>query len=170
MNRTYVATFPKDKEDEIKEYFTNHTDNIFQEILTENIVVFKTHLPAEYFSGIPHLSTLFILVKRFENLTGTYFKPIFQWAERHSLEPIKEIGKKFGFKNFRGVISEGDRIISSHRRAIKALERKTAKDTGLEINRVNPDTEIWVTHTRDGWGFVMCKVSTGKKRKAEINQ
>lgn len=170
MNSSYIATFPRDKEKEIKEYFTSHNDNIFQEILTENIVVFKTNLPAEYLSDIPYLSTLFILVKRFDNLTGTYFKPMFQWIERHSLESVRETCKKFGFKNFRGVISEGDRIISSHRRAVKALERKTAKDTGLEINRVNPDTEIWVTHTKDGWGFVMCKVSTGKKRKVDINQ
>ncbi len=163
MKNSFVSTFSKSKENEIRKYFSEHSSAIEPELFTSNIVVYKTTLRPEQLAETPDLNSIFILIKKFDDLTGSYFKPMFQWSERHTFEMVGQISKSFGFKSFRAIISDNDRIISSHRNAIKALERKISKETGLKVNRVNPDTEVWVVHTKDRYGFIMCKISSPKK-------
>lgn len=168
MSYTYVSTFSKNKRNEVENYLKENSKAIQVELLSENIIVFNTSKDISQISSIPNLNSLFILIKRFDQLTGSYFKPMFQWSERHSFEILGGISKSFGFKTFRGIISEGDRIISGHRNAIRSLERKVSKQTGLRIDRVSPDTEVWVTHTKDGYGLIMCKISTQKSERKVV--
>jgi len=64
-----------------------------------------------------------------------------------------------GFKSFRIVINDNNKMVSTHRRAVKAMERKISYETEMAVDRVNPDTEIWIMHTKDKFGFILFKIS-----------
>ena len=163
MDHFYLSTFqPSDKSNILSE-LPKLIPDVKIDINSDNYIFYTTG-----FNNIKVLENelvrnTFIVIKKFDKLTGNYFKPIFQWSGRHNFEDISPVIKSFGYKSFRLIINEDFRIISGHRRAVKALERQISGQTGLRIDRVNPSTEIWILHTRDGYGFVMFRITNFKK-------
>ena len=163
MDHFYLSTFqPSDKSNILSE-LPKLIPDVKIDINSDNFIFYTT-----CFNNIKVLENelvrnTFIVIKKFDKLTGNYFKPIFQWSGRHNFEDISPVIKSFGYKSFRLIINEDFRIISGHRRAVKALERQISGQTGLRIDRVNPSTEIWILHTRDGYGFVMFRITNFKK-------
>ena len=158
VKNTYLSIISP-KEENLTELLQKNLSDIEIELAQDGLIVFKTSLEPKIFTKIEPSIKTFFLIKRFDNLEGNYFKPIFQWAGRHSLEQISDINKYFGFKSFRIVLKDKKKTLSGHRRAIKALENKISKETNLAVNRVNPDTEIWIVHTSQGYGFIIFKIT-----------
>ncbi|HQQ22151.1 MAG TPA: hypothetical protein PLZ70_01965, partial [Candidatus Paceibacterota bacterium] len=118
MKNTYLSiTSPK--EENLTELLQKNLPDIEIELAQDNFIIFKTSLEPKIFTKIEPSIKTFFLIKRFDNLEGNYFKPMFQWAGRHSLEQISDINKYFGFKSFRIVLKDKKKTLSGHRRAIK---------------------------------------------------
>ena len=163
MDHFYLSTFqPSDKSNILSE-LPKLIPDVKIDINSDNFIFYTTGFNNIKVLENDILRNTFVVIKKFDKLTGNYFKPIFQWSGRHNFEDISPVIKSFGYKSFRLIINEDFRIISGHRRAVKALERQISGQTGLRIDRVNPSTEIWILHTRDGYGFVMLKISNVKK-------
>jgi len=153
---SYLATFQREESGIIKDFLSSKINDIEFEIISESFLVFKTSKDIKQEDKIKNL---YIVLKKFENLKGTYFKPIFQWAGRHTFESLKKINENFGFKTFRIILQDKNKIISGHRRAIKSLEKKISDESEMRIDRVSPHTEIWITHTKDSYGFILFKIN-----------
>lgn len=160
---SYLVTFKHEDKENIKDNLLSLINDIELEHENLNSFLFKSYLDVKNTVKSDEIKNLFVVIKKFDDLTGTYFKPIFQWTGRHNFEDIKEINHGFGFKSFRIIIQDKERIISGHRRAIKSLEKKISGNTGMKINRVNPETEIWITHTKDNYGFILFKITSSQK-------
>jgi hypothetical protein len=162
MKETYLSTFAPQISDKIQSQIQEDVKDIEVDIVGDRFIAYKTAIDLKKLSLIEYLNNTFVLIKRFDQLTGTYFKPIFQWAGRHNFEKVEEISKKMGFNSLRIIINDNSKIVSGHRRAVKALERQISNQTNLRVNRVNPDTEVWILHTRSGYGFILLKVINAK--------
>ena len=162
MKETYFSTFSGQVAKTIQNQIINDIKDVEIEITEDKFIVYQTSAELKKLSMIDYLNNTFILIKRFDQLKGTYFKPIFQWAGRHNFEKVEEYAKKLGFGSLRIIINDNSRIVSGHRRAVKALERQIANQTNLRVDRVNPNTEVWIMHTKSGYGFVLLKVTNAK--------
>ena len=163
MDNYYLSTFqPSDKND-ASDILIKLIPDVKIEINSDNYIFYttKSNNPKSIKNDI--IKNNFLVIKKFDELTGNYFKPIFQWSGRHNFEDITPKIKSLGYKSFRIVLNDNFKIISGHRRAVKALERQISNQTGLKIDRVNPSTEIWILHTKDKYGFVMLKISNAYK-------
>jgi len=131
VKNTYLSiTSPK--EENLTELLQKNLPDIEIELAQDSFIIFKTSLEPKIFTKIEPPIKIFFLIKKFDNLEGNYFKPMFQWTGRHSLEQISDINKYFGFKSFRIVLKDKKKTLSGHRRAIKALENKISKETSLQ--------------------------------------
>ena len=159
MEEAYLSTFNPSEKEEVKYLLEKEINDIEFELDKNRFKVYKTSRSAKEIVDKNYLTNSFIVIKRFDELTGSYFKPIFQWLGRHSFENLKNIKNKLGFKSFRIVINDNNKMVSTHRRAVKAMERKISYETEMAVDRVNPDTEIWIMHTKDKFGFILFKIS-----------
>jgi hypothetical protein len=159
VKNTYFSIFTSQEKENIVGFIQKDFPDAETELKQDKFIVFKTSVEPKFFTEIGYLEKTFLLIKQFDKLKGNYFKPMFQWAGRHSFEQITEVNKHFGFKSFRIILKDKEKTISGHRRAIKSLERKIANETRLTINRVNPDTEIWIMHTAGDYGFIIFKLA-----------
>lgn len=162
MKETYFSTFSGQIAKTIQDQIISDIKDVEIEIIKDKFIVYQTTIDLKKLSMLEYLNNTFVVLKRFDQLRGTYFKPIFQWAGRHDFEKVEEYAKEFGLSSLRIIINDNSRIVSGHRRAVKALERQISNQTNLRINRVNPDTEIWILHTKSGYGFVLLKVTNAK--------
>jgi hypothetical protein len=158
MKDTYLATFSINKSGDVINSLRSDVSDINIEIEMRRYVVFSTSKNFDHLLGLDYLNSVFIVIKKFDNLTGTYFKPIFQWSGRHSLENIGKKAKKLGFKSFRLVLKDKNKIRSEYRRAVKSMENKISRETGMRVNRVSPDTEVWILYTQEKFGFILLKI------------
>lgn len=163
MNHFYLSTFQPSDIGSVPIVLTKLIPNIKIDINSDNFIFYTTGFNNIKVLENDILRNTFVVIKKFDKLTGNYFKPIFQWSGRHNFEDILLAIKSLGYKSFRLILNDDFRIVSGHRRAVKALERQISSQTGLRIDRVNPSTEIWILHTKDGYGFVMLKISNVKK-------
>ncbi len=163
MANYYLSTFQPSDKSNVSSILPNLIPNVKIEINSHNFIFYTTNL-----NNIKSLETeimrnTFLVIKKFDKLTGNYFKPIFQWAGRHNFEDLMPTIRTSGYKSFRLILSEDFKVISGHRNAVKALERQISNQTGLKIDRVSPSTELWIIHTKDDYGFIMLKITNAKK-------
>jgi hypothetical protein len=159
MANYYLSTFQSSDRAGVAEVLNSLLPDVKIEINSDKYFLYSTDLNIKKIPENDLLRNTFIVIKKFDKLTGNYFKPIFQWGGRHNFEDILPTTKSMGYKSFRLILSEKFRVISGHRRAVKALERQISKQTGLKIDRVSPSTEIWILHTKEDYGFVMLKIN-----------
>lgn len=159
MKNSYLVTFSSGDLNLAKEFLISELSDIEFEVEVDRVIVFNTSKSINNLSDNKIINNIFVLIKRFDNLTGYYFKPIFQWAGRHDFIEIRELNKRLGFKTFRAILMDRNKVISGHRRAIKALENQISNQSDLRIDRVSPDTEVWIYHTKEGYGFILFKIS-----------
>lgn len=158
MKKTYLATFSTNKSEEVLKYLRSDIKDIKIDLELKRSIVFATSKSPGFLSKLDYLNSVFLVIKKFDNLTGTYFKPIFQWSGRHSLEIIGKKAKQLGYKSFRIILKDKNKISSGYRRALKSLEKKISKEMGMRIDRVSPDTEVWILYTREKFGFILLKI------------
>ncbi|MBW6442063.1 hypothetical protein K0B04_04150 [Patescibacteria group bacterium] len=156
---TYLSTFSPENSVVVKDLFINKINDIVIELEARGIIVFSTSKKFNKSLDDKLLNNTFLVIKQFDNLVGTYFKPIFQWAGRHSLANLENTAKELGFKSFRIVTKDKGKIVSRYKRAVKAMENKIGKEIGMRVNRLNPDTEIWIMYTKDKFGFILLKIN-----------
>ena len=167
MANYYLSTFQSSDRAGVAEVLNSLLPDVKIEINSDKYFLYSTDLNIKKIPENDLLRNTFIVIKKFDKLTGNYFKPIFQWAGRHNFEDILPTLKSLGYKSFRLILNEDFKIISGHRRAVKALERQIAKQTGVRVDRVSPSTEIWILHTKDDYGFVMLKITNAKQSAKE---
>lgn len=158
MENTYLVTFSANKSDTVVKYLNQNFSDVKIDLLLDKYVTFSTSKSVIPVSNNKDINNIFFIAKRFDNLTGSYFKPIFQWSGRHSLEIIGKKAKGLGYKSFRLILNDKGKIRSGYRRAIKSLENKISKETGMIVNRVSPNTEVWLTYTVEKYGFILLKI------------
>lgn len=163
MTNYYLSTFQSSDRPSVIEVLNKLLPNGKIEINSGKYIFYSTGSNIKNIFESDLIRSTFIVIKKFDKLTGNYFKPIFQWAGRHSFEDLTPAIKASGYKSFRLILSEDFRIISGHRNAVKALERQISNQTGLKIDRVSPSTELWIVHTKDDYGFIMLKITNAKK-------
>lgn len=163
MKEAYISIFSNTVNTDKEEALRNILNNVDIEFKGNKYLIYKHSQIPKGLSTIEDFKNTFLIIKKFDQLTGNYFKPIFQWAGRHNFEDILPTLKSLGYKSFRLILNEDFKIISGHRRAVKALERQIAKQTGVRVDRVSPSTEIWILHTKDDYGFVMLKITNAKQ-------
>jgi len=159
MKNTFVSTFSSQSTEDVGKLIQKDIFDIEIELMIEKFIIYKTSTDFKKLSLINYLNNTFVLIKKFDDLTGTYFKPMFQWAGRNTFEQVKEVSKQMGFKSLRVILYDKNKIVSGHRRAIKALERQISNEINLKVDRVKPDTEVWVVHTAEGYGFILLKIT-----------
>ena len=158
MSTTYVSTFPKENSNDISGMLMRDVQDIEIVKVTDNFIIFKTQNNINDIKNIEYIKSIFVLIKMFEKLTGSYFKPVFQWLGRNIVEELPKhvrIGSK---KTIRVILFDKKKIVSSYRNAVKALERQLSRSLGIKTNRLNPTNELWIAHTSDGTGLVMYKI------------
>jgi hypothetical protein len=158
MKQKYLGTFSNNNLEKVVENLTSEINDIVIETKLNRSVVFTTSKNINRLSSLDYLNSVFLVIKQFDDLTGTYFKPIFQWSGRHSLDLIGKKGKELGYKSFRLVLKDKNRKSSSYRRAVKSLENKISKETGMRVDRVSPDSEVWILYTKEKYGFILLKI------------
>ncbi len=158
MSVTYVSTFPKENSNNISEMLIKDVQDVEIVKIIDNFIVFKTQKSIGNIKNIEYIKSIFILIKMFEKLTGSYFKPVFQWLGRNIVEELPKYVKIGSKKTVRVILFDKKKIVSNHKNAVRALERDLSRGLGIKTNRLNPTNELWLVHTSDGTGLVMYKI------------
>ncbi len=165
MKTKYLSTFLAGTGELVQETLKKALENAEIHLLLDGIITYSTTTDIEKLLKLKFLTNTFIVVKSFEDLTGRYFKPMFQWTKRHGFEEIAAQLSKLPIKTFRVMLHDNGKFVTYNKYAIADIEKRVSADLGLELNPHQPDTEIWFMHRKEGYGFVLIRIT--KESKSE---
>ena len=163
MNTKYLSTFLSGTSPLVKSALEKSI--ISPKILLEldGLVAYETAVEPGKLLNFKFLNNSFILVKQFSNADENCFKIMFSWAEENGFSGARDTLKNFNFKNFRVIISDANQLVSYDRKSIVKIEKRVKQDLGLNVNRLNPDTEVWFLRRSEGYCFLLIRLTNNSK-------
>jgi tRNA G10 N-methylase Trm11 len=155
---TFIPGFSKGIEKALKEYANvKKTD-----LLHDGLVVYETESPPEKIAELPFFNNSFLLIEKlFED--GTLENIISKVIENRTFQIPEKVKKDK--KTFRIITSKENILTSIPKNDLEELEYIFSKKLQMEVDRANPDVEIWFLERREGTAF--CGVRLTKKPSTE---
>jgi len=156
---TYFSTFISGLQEAVKTALVNQIKDASIELLLDGLIVYNTNEPSEKIKNIRFFNNSYLLLFTASNipqLTPELF--VRQIINNPQIfEEIKEIKPKKA-KTCRIVISQANQMTSLNHLLLDKIEKIIVQESGLLIDRTNPDLELWILTRSEGYGLVGIRI------------
>ncbi|MEK7188781.1 MAG: RsmD family RNA methyltransferase, partial [Patescibacteria group bacterium] len=165
---TYFSTFITGLGDVVIPALEKRLSKFNLKLLLDGLVIYGTKSSDKEIKYTRFLNNSFFLLKLFDNLKECSFEKMAEWILReHSLNKPPLSPKS---STFRIVFSRENQIVSVNPRLQEKLENYFSKLFKLQIDRANPDVEIWFLWRNEGYGFIGVRLTHKPNYEKVLNK
>jgi len=153
MTHTYFSTFISGFSDVVKDILRRREKSLKIKLILDGLIIYESDLKVEKIKRLPFFNNTFFVIDYTFKKEITENIPPQGWK----VPPDILIGKK----TFRIIISKENELQHIAPLKLRQLEDLFAKNLKLNIDRANPDLEVWFLERSEGYSF--CGIRLTKK-------
>jgi len=153
MTHTYFSTFISGFSDVVKDILRRREKSLKIKLILDGLIIYESDLKVEKIKRLPFFNNTFFVIDYTFKKEITENIPPQGWK----VPPDILIGKK----TFRIIISKENELQHIAPLKLRQLEDLFAKNLKLNVDRANPDLEVWFLERSEGYSF--CGIRLTKK-------
>lgn len=163
MKFTYLATFLSGTAPIIEKSFKTTIPDIEIKTVLDGSIVFSTAENFQKLTSLGFVNNMFLLVKEYKPPAKTAFSTMIKWCKTNDLTFLRAFTKKLGFKNFRMRFVVENTSVSYDEKELTGVEQKIAREGTMQVNKLNPDTEVWFMQRSEGYSYILLRLTNNSQ-------
>jgi tRNA G10 N-methylase Trm11 len=160
MIHSYFSTFISGFSDVIKDVILKR-EKLKIRLILDGLIVYERDTKVEKIKKLPFFNNSFFVIhyafKQKNNDLNSFISDSEKFIQKSSITPEILIGKK----SFRIIISKENELQHIAPLKLRQLEDLFSQKLRLEVDRANPDLEVWFLERNEGYSF--CGIRLTKK-------